>query len=293
MRGGMTSDLDNLMDFAVRTSEAAGRITLAQFGSAVVTFKLDGSELTDADTAAEEHMRSAIAEHYPEHGIFGEEGARVSGIGRFRWIVDPIDGTRSFASGVPLYGVLLALEERGVPTLGCCHFPVLSFTIVAARGAGCWSGGRRVEVSSCERLDEARIVTSGLEYWRDWATPLCRQGFDRLVSLGRFTRTWGDCYGYCMVASGRADVLADPACGARWDYAPMIPIITEAGGIFSTLSGGSIHSWSTALATNGRLHGDALSCWGGVSDDRLQTDLLRSRARAEDSEQVHNTGNAE
>jgi histidinol-phosphatase len=278
----MTTDFDDLMDFAVRTAESAGRITLRHFGSTTVEYKRDGSELTAADMASEAFIRAAIAERFPDYGIVGEEGSETSGAGSDRWIVDPIDGTRSFAAGVPLFGVLLALERDGRPVLGCCHLPVLGETVVAAEGAGCWRGGNRVRVSDCDRLRDARIVTSGLEYWRDWATPVGRDGFERLISSARFARTWGDCFGYLLVATGRAEVLADPACGAVWDYAPMVPIIAEAGGRFTTLGGRRpVSAWSSALATNGALHADAAACWpGNPTDHQLQTAEVRQRTRA-------------
>lgn len=271
-------DLDILMDFAVGTAEAAGRITLDHFGNVAVEYKGDGSEVTAADHAAEAFVLSAIGERFPDHGILGEEGGSRGTSGRYRWIVDPIDGTRSFASGVPLYGVLLALEEDGSPILGCCHFPALGDTVVAASGAGCWWGKRRVQVSECDDLAEARVVTSGLEYWRDWATPAGRDGFETLVRRARFGRTWGDCFGYVLVATGRAEVLADPASGATWDYAPMVPIIMEAGGRYTTLGGRPVGAWSTALATNGRLHDDVIACWDASRGDAaIQTPVVAAR----------------
>lgn len=258
-----TMDHDNLLDFATRAAERAGSITLQHFGSAVVEFKGDGSEVTEADRAAEEYLRAAIAEAFPEDGILGEEGDEVASRSGRRWILDPIDGTRSFASGVPLYSVLLALEVNGAPILGCCHFPALSQTLAAARGAGAWFNGSRARVSACDDLAAARVVTSGLEYWRDWAPEIGKQGWERLVGRSRFARTWGDSYGYALIATGRADIMADPACGATWDFAPMVPIMAEAGGRFTTLSGEAVHAWSTALATNGRLHTAAAACWKG------------------------------
>lgn len=277
----MMLDLDDLMDFAVRTAKAAGRITRSYFGNAAVEMKSDGSEVTIADTSAEAHIRDAITTRFPDHGIFGEEGARVEGSAGHRWIIDPIDGTRSFATGVPLYGVLLALEVEGRPLLGCCHLPQMDETVVAAVGAGCWWNGARSSVSSCDRLEDARVVTSGLEYWRDWATPAGRDGFDRLVKHCRFARTWGDSFGYLLIATGRAEILADPACGALWDLAPMIPIVTEAGGRFTTLSDGEIGAWTSSLATNARLHPAALECWNGLPDSVLQTDIVRQKALAD------------
>lgn len=274
----MIDKLDDLMDFAVRTAQAAGSITLQHFESAAVEFKRDGSEVTLGDRAAEEFITRTIGEAYPDHSILGEEGALHRSQSAYRWIVDPIDGTRSFASGVPLYGVLIALEKDGVPILGCCHFPVLSETIVAAVGAGCWRDGHRATVSDCDRLSDARVVTSGLEYWRDWATPAGAAGFERLVRGTRFTRTWGDCFGYALIATGRAEVLADPACGATWDYVPMVPIIAEAGGRFTTLGGDPVTAWSTALATSVILHDEVTACWDTPSDDTvLQTAAVAVR----------------
>ena len=259
----MGTDLDTLMDFAVRTAQGGGRITLEHFGRAVVERKLDGSEVTAADRASEEYIRNAIAEAFPADGLLGEEGSTVTSQSGRRWIVDPIDATRSFASGVPLYGVLIALEVDGAPVMGCCHLPALGETVVAALGAGAWHNGSRTRVSEVDRLEEARLVTSGLEYWRDWATPAGYDGWSQLVRRTRFTRTWGDCYGYVLVATGRAEIHTDPAVGAYWDYAPMVPIIGEAGGRFTTLQGDPIREWSLAVASNGHVHEDVLACWEG------------------------------
>jgi len=274
----MGHDRDNLMEFAVATAISAGRVTLESFGSAGVQFKGDGSEVTEADHASEALIRSTIREQFPDHAIFGEEGTDVAGRSGYRWVIDPIDGTRSFASGVPLYGILLALEKDGEVILGCCHFPALADTIIAASGAGCWWNGRSARVSACDRLADARMVTSGLEYWRDWATPRARDGFDRLLGGVRIGRTWGDCFGYSLVATGRAELLADPACGASWDYLPFLVILREAGGRFTNLLGGPVSAWSSALATNGVLHEEARAFWNGVDEDTsLQTQAVISR----------------
>lgn len=254
-------DLDTLMDFAVRTAERAGGITMSHFGEVATERKRDGSEVTVADRESERFILGALAEAFPEDGILGEEGAAVDSRSGRRWIVDPIDATRSFSSGVPLFGVLIALEDQGRPVLGCCHLPALGETLVAASGAGAWRNGSRVRVSQVDDWAEARVVTSGLEYWRDWATPEGRAGWERLIAGARFGRTWGDCYGYVLVATGRAEIMADPAAGAPWDFLPMIPILAEAGGRFSTLGGAPVRAWSTALATNGHLHETAVKCW--------------------------------
>lgn len=249
------------MDFAVRTAEGAGRIAMAHFGRVATERKGDGSEVTAADRDAEAYILAEIEQAFPEDGILAEEGGGATSRSGRRWVIDPIDATRSFASAVPLFGVLIALEEEGQPVLGCCHMPALGETVVAARGAGAWRNGERTRVSSVDSLAEARLVTSGFEYWRDWATEEGRQGFDTLVGNTRFARTWGDCYGYLLVATGRAEIMADPATGSIWDFLPMITILAEAGGRFTTIGGDPVRAWSTALATNGLVHEAAAASW--------------------------------
>ncbi len=257
------SDLDDLMEFAVRTTGTAGALTLEHFGSAAVRYKDDGSDLTDADTAAEAHIRAAIADRFPADGIVGEEHAETPGRSGRRWIVDPIDGTRSFGAGVPLYAVLLSLEEAGRPVLGCAHFPAAGQTLVAARGAGAWANGAPARVSDCDRLADARVVTSGLEYWRDLADAGGRAAFERLVAATRWTRTWGDAFGYLMVATGRADLFCDPSVGNYWDYAPFAVILPEAGGTFTRFDGGAVAAGQSGLASNARLHHEARALLDG------------------------------
>jgi len=272
-------DLDHLMEFAARTAEKAGEITLRHFGRVATERKGDGSEVTEADRESELFIREAIAGAFPEDGILGEEGSAAPSRSGRRWIVDPIDATRSFASGVPLFGVLIALEVDGVPRLGCCHLPALRETVVAATGAGAWWNGARASVSPVEDLREARVMTSGLEYWRDWATPEGRAGLDALVARTRFARTWGDCIGYLLVATGRAEIMVDPAAGAPWDYLPMLPILAEAGGRFTDLGGRSVGAWTSALATNGRVHDGAIACWNVAErgDAAVQTEEILAR----------------
>jgi histidinol-phosphatase len=259
-------DFDSLMDFAARSAAAAGEITRRYFGSAAVTYKGDGSEVTDADLAAEAYLRQTIAERFPDDGILGEEGEETPSRSGRRWIVDPIDGTRSFGAGVPLYAVLLTLEVEGEPVLGCCHLPVLGETLVAARGAGAWLNGARARVSACDELAAARMVTSGFEYWRDHSSDAHRAGFERMVRGTRFARTWGDGYGYLLVATGRMDVLCDPISGSYWDYAPMTVILSEAGGRFTQFDGAPVGAWTSALAANPALHARAMDVLAGTGE---------------------------
>lgn len=249
------------MDFAARTASRAGEITQEFFRNSAVEYKSDGSEVTAADRAAEAYIRSAIQEAFPEDGVLGEEGADLPSRNGRRWLVDPIDGTRSFAAGVPLYTVLLALEQNGAPVLGCCHAPTTGETLVAASGAGAWLNGNPARVSDCDALAEARVVTSGFEYWRDRADDDLRAGWAKLVQQSRWARTWGDGYGYLLVATGRADVYADPISGNAWDFTPFLPVLQEAGARFTTFDSQPVSAWSTALAANPGLHSAAGRCW--------------------------------
>ncbi|MBV9110674.1 MAG: hypothetical protein JO306_14785 [Gemmatimonadetes bacterium] len=257
------TDWDGLMDFAARTLQAAGELTLQHFGRAAVNWKANHTEVTAADLAAEAHIRAAIADAFPDDGILGEEGDDVPSHSGRRWVVDPIDGTRSFAVGVPLYAMLLALEEHGVPVLGCIHLPPMRQTLVAAAGAGAWVNGERARVSDCQSLSEARLVTSGLEYWRDNSTDEHRAGFDRLLKATRFARTWGDGYGYFLVATGRVELYCDPICGAHWDIAPMGVIMAEAGARITQFDGHPIAPMTSVLAGNPKLQEDALMILDG------------------------------
>ncbi|HEX2078840.1 MAG TPA: inositol monophosphatase family protein [Longimicrobium sp.] len=250
----MTTGLDDLMDFAARVTREAGDLTLRHFGRVSVQRKVDGSEVTAADLAAEAHIRAAVADAFPADGVMGEEDVELPSRSGRRWIIDPIDGTRSFASGVPLYSVLLTLEVEGRPVLGCAHFPGVGHTLVAGTGAGAWVDGQPARVSACDELAAARVVTSGLEYWRDNATEVMRAGFQRLVDATRFARTWGDGFGYYLVATGRAEIMCDPICGQYWDYAPFQVIMAEAGGRLSRAGGSPLGAQTDALATNALLH---------------------------------------
>ena len=246
----MTRDsLATLLEFAIDAAWRAGRATLPHFQTGVLAeAKADLSPVTVADRAAETLCRALIEARYPYDGILGEEqGARRPGARR-RWVIDPIDGTRAFVHGVPLYSVLLALEEEGEPVLGVIHFPALGETVWAARGEGCWWDGRRALVSQVDRLEEATVLTSEGTF-PDEATA---SAWRRLAGRAANARTWGDAYGYALVATGRAEVMIDPHFEV-WDSAPLRPIIEEAGGVFTDWTGAPTHLGGNGIATNAAL----------------------------------------
>ena len=267
-------NLEGLRTYAVELARDAGDVTLRYFrGELEVETKVDETPVTRADRESELLIRERLAVDHPGDGVLGEEYGTSEGDGRRTWIIDPIDGTKSFVAGVPLYAVLVALVEgrydgERIDTarvlLGVIHIPPLAETVSAARGFGTvWESrpaGRiqptcnPAKVSRHSDLQGARVCTSDFaELHR--LEPAVSRCLDERSAL---SRTWGDAYGYLLVATGRMDVMIDPIV-SPWDIAPLPVIIEEAGGRFSTLDGRDVLG-AHALATNGRLHDEMLSC---------------------------------
>ena len=222
--------LGELLAFAVEVAHRAGRSTLAHYQSGVrAEAKADGSPVTVADREAERLARELIAARFPGDGIAGEEHGESGVTAPRQWVVDPIDGTRTFVRGVPFFGFLLGLLDAGEPVVGVAYFPALGETVAAARGCGCWWNGNRAAVSEVARVEDALVLTTDVEGAE-------RRGrgpsWDRLRRRAGLARTWGDCYGYALVATGRAEVMLDPVV-APWDILPFVPILREAGGVLT------------------------------------------------------------
>jgi len=254
-----------LLEFAVELARAAGEVTLRAFGGRIAgVAKGDGTPVTDTDQAVERLLRARIRDRFPDHAILGEEfgvdAGHPTGRPQVRWILDPIDGTRSFMAGVPLYGVLVGLEWGGTPLLGVAHFPALSQTVSAAREQGCYLDGTRTGVSSVSRLADAVALNSdpGLV-----ARSPVGAGWTTLSEKVAYTRSWGDAYGHTLVATGRAEIMLDPEDLKPWDAAPLLPILTEAGGRFTSLDGRATIHGGSGLSTNGLLHDDTLATLTG------------------------------
>jgi len=205
--------------------------------------------VTVADRAAEQLLRDLIGARFPEDAILGEEAGESRADGERRWLIDPIDGTRSFVRGVPFYGVMLALEVERQVVLGVLHFPALEETVAAARGSGCWWNGRRALVSDETQLERALVCATDVEsieqagHTRSW---------NRLRGRAGLVRTWGDCYGYALVATGRAEVMLD-AVMSPWDAAALAPVIEEAGGVLTDWDGVPAWDHGSIVATNAAL----------------------------------------
>ncbi|MBV8859970.1 MAG: inositol monophosphatase family protein [Acidobacteria bacterium] len=248
-------ELKELLDFSVSAAREAGEITLRYFRRKFET-RLKGKDnfVTQADLEAEEFLRREIAKRFPEDSIVGEEAGESAGTSGRRWIIDPIDGTYSFVHGVPFYGVLLGCEVDGDPSVGVINIPALGELVYAGRGLGCFWNGEPARVSQTGRLEDALLLST------DFGS-CARYGFgaaaEKLQRRAAQRRTWGDCYGYVLVATGRADVMLDPAMNV-WDCAALLPVLEEAGGTFTDWEGRrTIHS-GNAVATNAALFGEVM-----------------------------------
>ena len=208
--------------------------------------------MTVADRAAETAARAWVQSRFPEDGVLGEElGEERPGAAR-RWIIDPIDGTKSFVRGTPLWGSLVALCEGDRVLAGAAYFPAVDELLAAAPGAGCWWNGRRCHVSSVSALADATVLTTD-ERFRD--RPERSTGWRALAQSASVSRTWGDCFGYLLVATGRAEAMCDGTLSV-WDAAALQPIIEEAGGVFTDWLGTPTVFGGSAIATNRLLADD-------------------------------------
>ncbi|MGQ9605991.1 MAG: histidinol-phosphatase [Thermogutta sp.] len=263
---GGNDDLRRRLDWAVKIAREAGEITLRYFGAKIeVERKSDDSPVTVADREAESHLRRRIAEAFPDDGVVGEEWGTAEGSGAYRWILDPIDGTKSFIHGVPLYGTLVGIVYQDRAVAGVARIPALEECVYAAEGMGAWytrgeMPPQPARVSSCDRLAGSAWVTSEVANFDHVGR---RDAFFRLQKAARLVRTWGDAYGYLLVATGRIDFMIDPLMQV-WDAAAVAPIIREAGGRFSDWKGVYSFSSGNGLGSNGLLHDEVLAVLAAV-----------------------------
>ena len=252
----LQSELKPLLDFAVRIAHEAGEIANHYFKSSFVTErKADDSFVTTADREIESFLRFAIEQAFPDDGILGEEQEERVGKSKRRWIVDPIDGTYSFVHGVPLFSVLIGLESNDESVVGVVHLPALNETVYAAAGLGCFWNGEVAKVSDTPTLNEALLLST------DFGT-CAGYGFgtaaESLQQRAKARRTWGDAYGHVLVATGRADIMLDPVMNT-WDCAPLLPILEEAGGVFTDWQGQRTIYGGNAISTNRLVRGEVMT----------------------------------
>lgn len=247
----MSSLIDTLTDFAQR----AGIITLHYFQTQLaVESKADASPVTIADRRTEDFLRKEIAKRFPFDLVVGEEYGRGEGSGRRTWIIDPIDGTKAFIHGVPIYGVMIGVEEEGEVIAGVVNMPALRELVVAEKGEGCWWNGKPASVSGVNRLDESLLVTTDVASNAKYGKG---EAWDRLAGRAKLVRTWGDCYGHLLVATGRAEIAVDPHMNP-WDCAALKPILEEAGGTFTDYAGTPTIYADGAISTNGHVSEEVL-----------------------------------
>jgi histidinol-phosphatase len=244
----MKESLLDYLEFATETAYMAGKLTLSYFQSDVhPEFKSDNSPVTIADREVESFIRSRIENRFPRHSIVGEEfGENAFMDSEFRWFIDPIDGTKSFIRGVPLYAVLIGLEIAGRAQVGVAYYPAMDEMLAAASGYGCWWNGKRAHVSTITSLDKAIVTTTDPGTF----TPYDKESAWQRIQKAVYFRTgWGDAYGYLLVATGRVEVMLDPAMSV-WDCAPFPPILEEAGGYFGDWQGNRTIYANESIATS-------------------------------------------
>jgi histidinol phosphatase-like enzyme (inositol monophosphatase family) len=246
-----------LLNEIVTLTQAAGELTLRWFRAAEldVERKGDGTPVTEADRAAERFLREHLGARFPQDAIIGEEEPVATGTSGRTWVIDPIDGTKSFTHGVPLYSNLLALYDDGGCALGVINLPALGTTVYAGRGLGCYADGEPAHVNDTASLADSCVCTSGLGPWT-------HAQLDALRDAGPLLRTWGDGYGFALVAMGDIEAMVDPRV-AVWDLGPLPVIVREAGGRYTDLRGSEqidldVGRTASAVASNGHVHDELL-----------------------------------
>lgn len=245
------------LEFAVDVAYRAGKGTLRYFQTGVaIETKDDATPVTQADREAEAFIRAEITKRFPGETIVGEEEG-ASGTALDRWVIDPIDGTKSFVAGVPLFGTLLSYEVNAVPVLGIAYFPALDEMVFAERGQGTYWNGRRTYVSTQTDLAGSILCCGGHASMvkHGWMAPFLGMAEKTLA-----TRTWCDAYGHALVATGRVDAMIDPVL-KLWDISALVPIIEEAGGSITSRSGGI--PTEHAISSNRHLHAKILEAMKG------------------------------
>ncbi len=247
----MSESLRPYLEFAMETAWQAGRLTLGYFQTDLQPdLKADDTPVTVADRKAEELIRGRIEKRFPHHAIVGEEyGVAEADGASHRWFIDPIDGTRSFVRGVPMYAVLIGLEIENQPQIGVAYYPAMGEMLAAVDGQGCWWNGRPARVSSIPRLQEGLVVHSDAGSFAAYGR---EAAWERIKAAAGYRAGWSDAYGYLLVATGRAELMLDPVMNV-WDCAPFPVILKEAGGYFGDWQGNPTIYGGEALSTTAAL----------------------------------------
>lgn len=237
-------EIEEYKKFGRRLADLSGEVICKYFRTNFkVDLKEDESPVTIADKKAEEIMREEIMKNFPSHGIIGEEFGEYNPDSKYKWILDPIDGTKSFICGSVTFGTLIALMYNGIPVLGIINQPVLNEFLIGDNQT-CELNNRNVKVRNCAGLAESVLLTTdhrSLGQYKDASS------FNELIKQVKIYRNWGDCYGYYLVATGFADIMVDPKMSV-WDLMALIPVIRGAGGIITDYEGNDPVKGESAIA---------------------------------------------
>lgn len=249
--GLKNKQLERLTEFAEKTIKKANLITLKYYSKKIkYRVKENLTPVTAADIKAENFILGRIKEKFPSHSIHAEEHGSADNNSDFKWIIDPIDGTKNFMRKYPFWGTLLSLEFQGEVVLGVISMPVLKEFYIAAKGKGCYMNGKKMKVSKVKKLSDSYLLHGGLNYI--FSEPY-RQNFVNLVHNVYYDRGFGDCHGHTYIINGKAEVMVDPHV-APYDVAPVKICVEEAGGRFTDINGKNTIYSGSAVVTNGRVH---------------------------------------
>ncbi|HET6575820.1 MAG TPA: inositol monophosphatase family protein [Fimbriiglobus sp.] len=256
----MNADWRTRYELAIDAARQAGDLAHTYFeGAFEVEWKADQSPVTVADRRAEELVRALVARHFPADGFLGEEFGDQPGASGYRWVIDPVDGTKSFVRGIPLWGTLVGLEYRGETIAGVCYAPGLHLLWRALRGDGAYRGDRRIRVSDVAELSRSLLCYSSVSWFRAGGR---EAAFLELAARTERQRGYGDWYGFVLVAQGSAEVMVDAGLH-RWDAAAPMALVEEAGGRFTDWTGRSTVEAADVLASNGKVHAETLGILNG------------------------------
>jgi myo-inositol-1(or 4)-monophosphatase len=247
-------NLQNLTPFLQLLSNESAEIIKRYFRSPIsVQSKSDSSPVTIADKLAEEKMREIISKEFPTHGIIGEEFGNVNDAAEYVWVLDPIDGTKSFISGALSFGTLIALLKNGKPIIGVINHPIMNEFLIGDNQT-CLLNGSKVEMRICNAINQATLLTTDHLLVGKYQN---QNRFDELTKMVKLYRNWGDCYGYYLLATGFADIMIDPIMSV-WDSMALIPKIKGAGGMITDYQGNDPTFGNSIVASGKEIHLDVI-----------------------------------
>ena len=211
--------------------------------------KNDDTPVTAADRLAETMIRDAIETLYPEHAIMGEEHADKTTGSPYQWVIDPIDGTKTFAAGCPLFGTMIALLHHGEPLFGCINYPATGKRL-SGDNQHAFANGKPISARRGVPLSQAVVLVTDIQSVAKYQDG---PNFDSLLAQTKFCRTWGDCFGYSLVATGKADIMLDPILNP-WDIMALVPILRGSGAAITDWFGGDPAKGASCIAANADLH---------------------------------------